>query len=391
MIKLKNIKMKPKLITLFLLVGIIPLLLVGWIASDSASKALRQKAFDQLEAVRELKRSRIEGFFNERKGDARVLADNPFVVQACKELNAVYDLHGSSAGGKFKGYGNERYDAPQEYRTVHDRFFNTFRFYMEQYGYYDVFLMGEEGGDTYFTVTKEPDFGIRASTVDSALRDVWQSAAREGRSEISDLKPYSPSGGIPAQFVAAPVKENGRIIGVVALQISMGAVNTIMQERAGMGESGESYLVGPDNRMRSDSFIDKTGAHSVKNSFAGTVDKNGIKSKASDDALAGISGEATFLDYNNHPVLSSYGTLKFNGFNWAVIAEIDVEEVNRPTVKLVRGIIIAAVIIVISIIILSLMISFSRFSSKISAATSRSLAKLTTRTFLISNSLSSEW
>lgn len=87
---IKNIKMKPKLITLFLLVGIIPLALVGWIASSVAGKALMKKSFDGLEAVREIKKNQIEGFFKERLGDVEVLANNPFVLQAFKDLDNAF-------------------------------------------------------------------------------------------------------------------------------------------------------------------------------------------------------------------------------------------------------------------------------------------------------------
>ena len=67
-------------------------------------------------------------------------------------------------------------------------------------------------------------------------------------------------------FVAAPITENGKIIGVVALQLSIEAINKIMKQRDGMGETGEVYLVGQDKLMRSDSFLDPTN-HTVIASF----------------------------------------------------------------------------------------------------------------------------
>ena len=48
--------------------------------------------------------------------------------------------------------------------------------------------------------------------------------------------------------------------------IAIPAINRIMKERAGMGESGESYLIGQDLLMRSDSFLDPDN-HSVNASF----------------------------------------------------------------------------------------------------------------------------
>jgi methyl-accepting chemotaxis protein len=358
MIKLKNIKLKPKLIGLFLIVGIIPLAVIGWIANSTAEEALMKKSFEQLEAIREIKKSQVESFFSERLGDARVLADNPFVVRALKDLDAVFDELGGVSGGRFRGHTKEQYDAPEEYHAVHDRYFPTFKYYMEQYGYYDIFLMDPKQGDTYFTVTKEADFGQRANNIESSLRDVWRIAARDGRVGLSDLKPYSPSAGVPAQFIAAPVKEDGKVIGVVALQVSMDAIDKIMQERSGMGTSGETYLVGSDNRMRSDSFLDPTG-HSVKASFAGTVAKNGINSPATEDAFAGKDGKQIFKDYNGNPVLSTYTPVKLAGLTWALIAEIDVSEIREPINTLLKSIAISAVVIAAIIIVLSLFIVLS--------------------------------
>ena len=50
--------MKPKLIGLFLLAGIVPLVIVGWWSANLATDALMEKSYGQLEAVRGIKRDR---------------------------------------------------------------------------------------------------------------------------------------------------------------------------------------------------------------------------------------------------------------------------------------------------------------------------------------------
>ncbi len=366
--RLKDIKMKPKLIGLFLIVGIIPLVIVGWWASRLATESLMDKSFGQLEsvrgikkaqienffgerqgdmgvlmetvntlrseaiakltAVRQIKKSQIEVFFSERLGDAQVLANSPYTRQALKDMQAAFVAGGGVSGGKFKGRANERYDAPSGFRGVHDRHFPVFKDYMEKYGYYDIFLMGARNGDTYFTVTKEADFGQRVSQIRSSLQDVWRTAAQEGRVALSDTKPYAPSAGVPAQFVAAPIKENGRIIGVVALQISLDAVNAIMKERSGLGKTGETYLVGEDQLMRSDSFLDPenhTVAASFKNPSKGKVD-----TEASRAAISGKVDADIVIDYTGNPVLSAFTPVKIGDVTWGLLAEIDVAEAFSP-------------------------------------------------------------
>ncbi len=368
MFNLNNIKMKPKLITLFLLVGLVPLVIVGWWGSRLSENALmtksfaqldgvrtikqaqidkffterqgdmqvltetvstlRKEAFNNLTAIRESKKSQIERFFAERLGDAQVLADNPFTLEAFKALDAALDAGGGTESGNFVGRTNEQYDAPASYKTVHDKYFPTFKYYMQQYGYYDIFLMSPDQGDTSFTVTKEADFGVRAANVDSSLRDVWQIAAKEGKASLSDTKPYTPSAGAPALFVATPIKDGGEVVGVVALQISIDVINAIMGERSGMGETGEAYLVGPDQLMRSDSFLDPTN-HTVVASFADPT-KGKVDTEASKAAVAGQTDAKVILDYNNNPVLSSYTSIDIGETTWGLLAEIDVAEAFCP-------------------------------------------------------------
>jgi methyl-accepting chemotaxis protein len=108
---------------------------------------------------------------------------------------------------------------------------------------------------------------------------------------------------------------------VVALQLSLDAINKIMQQRDGMGKTGETYLVGPDKLMRSDSFLDPTN-HSVKASFA-HPEKGMVDTVAAKEALAGTTGEKIIIDYNGNPVLSAFTPVKIGHTTWALIAEID--------------------------------------------------------------------
>jgi methyl-accepting chemotaxis protein len=306
-VKFKNVKIGNKLVILFILAALIPIIVVGLISSSLSEKALMKAAYSQLEAITEIKKVQIETFFGERIGDVNVLADNPFVEQAFHALEDAMVESGGARSGKFSGHTGGRYDAPAAYKQIHDTYYPFFNYYMEQYGYFDVFLIGPADGEVIFSVTKESDFASVTSEIRSSLNDVWKKALR-GNSALSDTKPYPPSADAPTQFVAAPIHENGKIVGVVALQISIDAINGIMQQRDGMGETGETYLVGPDKLMRSDSFLDPQN-HSVVGSFAnpgaGSVDTEGARK-----ALAGDNDEKIIEDYNGNPVLSAFGPVE---------------------------------------------------------------------------------
>jgi len=349
--KFKNMDLKTKLISSFLMVGLIPVTIVGLITMQSAHVAILGEAYAKLHAVQQIKTSQIKNYFDERFGDAEVFANNPFIHQAYKEMIAAFNEAGGFRGEAFKGLTGEKYIAPGAFKAVHNRFFPVLKHYMEQYGYYDIFFMDPRFGDTFFTVTKEADFGQRVSTVESALQDVWKIAARKGKIALSDTKPYAPSNGVPAQFIAAPIKEQGEIIGVLAFQISVEAIDKIMDERAGMGKTGEVYLVGPDKLMRSDSHLDKERVkeeggepkYSVAASFA---HNNKVDTEAVREGLAGKSGEKMILNYNDSHVLSAYSPVDLHGVKWVVIAEINEAEINEPMdAMLISALIIMAIAI----------------------------------------------
>jgi methyl-accepting chemotaxis protein len=212
---------------------------------------------------------------------------------------------------------------------VHARVHPRARRFLEHHGYYDVFLFDPEG-DLIYTAFKERDFATnleagrwRQTALGRAFR-----AARDAESPdfvvFTDFEPYEPSNGEPAAFVASPVRaEDGSLAGVLAFQVPIDRIDRIMQFTGGMGESGETYIVGVDRLMRSDSrFADESTILRV------TVDTETVGR-----ALAGETGVDVVDDYRGVSVLSAYGPLDFEGVRWAVMAEIDERELRQQALE----------------------------------------------------------
>src|SRR3546814_10597294 len=100
----------------------------------------------------------------------------------------------------------------------------------------------------------------------------------------------------------------------------IGRINQVMQSAAGMGESGETYLVGPDFLMRSDSRFSKES----------TILKSKVEGETVKAALAGNAGVREIVDYRGVPVLSVYRPIDFEGVRWAILGEIDLAEMLAP-------------------------------------------------------------
>lgn len=221
-------------------------------------------------------------------------------------------------------------------------FFNK---YIEQYGYYDLFLIHPKG-KVFYSATKEADYGtnmVDGKYSNSGLGKLTRKVLQSKSYALADFEPYAPSNGDPASFIAMPILHEGGVELIVALQLSLDSINSIMQQRDGMGETGETYLVGPDKLMRSDSFLDSQG-HSVKASFAGTVQNNGVDTEAVSEVFSGKTDVKIIKDYNGNPVLSAYTPVKLEGVTWALLAEIDEAEVVAPVKALIYTILVVGIV-----------------------------------------------
>ncbi|MDH4321353.1 MAG: methyl-accepting chemotaxis protein [Desulfobulbaceae bacterium] len=330
-----KLKLGQKLLIAFLCVGVIPFAVVGLTALINASDALEKSAFNQLNAVQGIKKAQITRYFEERHGDMNVLVETigNFLSQAGTMDAAMANL---TEGGK-----------------------DYFADYIKQYGYYDLFIVNTDGYVSY-TAAKEADYQtnmVNGKYADSNLGKLIRQVLQTKQYGIADFAPYAPSNNEPCAFIAAPIIQHGEVRQIVALQLSLEAINLIMQQRDGMGQTGETYLVGPNKRMRSDSFLDPT-YHSVKASFADSA-KGSVDTEASREALAGRSDSKIIMDYNGNPVLSSYSPLKVGDYNWVIIAEIDKAEAFAAVNALKWVIGIVFVIGVAAIVIIALMITRS--------------------------------
>ena len=204
--------------------------------------------------------------------------------------------------------------------------------YLELYGYYDLFLINPDGY-IFYTVTKEADYQTNLSTgkyAGSHLGKLFRKVVESRQYGISDFEPYAPSNGDPAAFIAAPLVSGDESMGadvemVVALQLSLDAINSIMGERSGMGETGETYLVGQDLLMRSDSYLDPVN-HTVQASFANPV-KGKVDTAAARAVIAGETDSQLIVDYMGSQVLSAYAPVKVgDGITWGLLAEVDETE-----------------------------------------------------------------
>lgn len=220
---------------------------------------------------------------------------------------------------------------PSLYNDAHKKIHPFLRAYLEKFGFYDIFLIDAETGNIVYSVFKEIDYAtslLDGPYANSGLAKAFKLSLKSTKDQpasVVDFERYVPSYDAPAGFISSPIfNESNQLIGVLAFQFPIDSLNKIMGERAGLGETGETYLVGPDKLMRSDSYLDPIN-HGVAASFKNPT-KGSVVTKATENAFNGESGLEVVIDYNGNPVLSAYAPLGAHGLNWAILAEIDEAE-----------------------------------------------------------------
>ncbi|MEA2092147.1 MAG: cache domain-containing protein, partial [Campylobacterota bacterium] len=345
-----NMTIKKQLIIALLFVGITPFLIMGITSYIKSDAALDSEAHAKLEMARDLKKAQLESYVGFVDGAIGMLGQSADVNTIFDALVHLHDKHHVGASEPFHITGES------DVKKVYKKYDNYFKSFIDKYKLYDLFILCKPHGHVMYSVAKEGDLGenLKVGQLrDSGLGEAWREAVSKRRTVFVDMRPYAPSGDAPAMFMGTPiVGADGEMKGVVAVQLSEKAINEIMQTRAGMGEAGETYLVGSDKLMRSDSFLDPTN-HSIKASFA-NPSTGSVDTDASNAALAGKTGTEIVIDYNGHPVLSSYTEVDFFGVKWALLAEIDESEVfgalyDSRNSAIIMGLVFLAVIIAIAL------------------------------------------
>ncbi|PMN92382.1 methyl-accepting chemotaxis protein [Enterovibrio norvegicus] len=340
-------KLRTKLLLIFLFIGGVPIMVVGYAALTKSSEAMQSQAFAQLVSMREVKKTQIESFIERAYDDIQILAGSEDTKQIQKLLQFYAVDEEISDNDPFI---TDTY----EYDEIWSSQGSTLSDYVKVYGYSDVFIIQADSGHVVFSANRNRDLGANLNTgelKDSPLASLFQKVLASKETHVQDYQRYAPQNDAPAAFIGRPIVDlSGNTLAVAVLQLSVDEINRIMLQRTGMGESGETYLVGPDYLMRSDSYLAES-THSVMSSFANPESGN-IKTVATRNALGGLSAYEVVSDYRNIPVLSAYTSISFGDTSWALVAEIDESEAFGTIIALkwLLGFILLGGVVIITVI-----------------------------------------
>ena len=341
--------LKAKLITFCLFIGLCPLFLMGFYSVQKASDSLTHQAFMQLESVRDGRTKALEDLGRMWGNEARIFGANKGVFHALGMLRDY--AYGVDEGKTFDVKA-------EDYAATVDNIIGAFNPFVEVLGYGDAILVDDYGW-VLASARRGEEMGKNVSgkglLKDTALHRAWKEA-KEGKVAFVDFEPYRFLQGQPTAFIAAPVYNHtgDAVEGVAILRLNLNQINAVMNQRSGMGDTGETYLVGPDMLMRSDSFTDPAN-HSVRASFD-NPELGAVRTAPVQKAQEGLVGSEITTDYRGRDVLAAYRPVSIGGVTWTLVAEIETAEAFGAVSSLSRAAMIMGLVTAIGVVLLTLFV-----------------------------------
>lgn len=438
--------MRKQLIRILLMFGILPALILAilliWLAEEQAKSVLEKEITSKLISQREAKKSEVESYIRTLKGQVKTFSNDQMVIDAMSEFKSSFQSYrdeefitvGAKHRNSLEAYYSQdfqkRYQSRNSgksltvdsiisqldsdslalqytyisnnpealgekdgliaaadsslYSQHHKNYHPHMRAFLQEFGYYDIFLVDSDSGDIVYSVFKELDYTTSLKNGPYANSGIGKAFSKANSSTdpdsvyLVDFSPYAPSYEDPAAFIASPIYDGAKKVGVLIFQMPVDRLNEIMTyghkwADVGLGNSGETYLVASDNTMRSmgrfliddkAGYLDVLKQSGVSDSLINTIDEKEttiglqvVNSTGSIAALSGKSGYAIFNDYRNIPVLSAYAPISIEGLNWAILSEIDEAEAFTPITNLVNSILMWSIGALGLIVIVTIFIS----------------------------------
>ncbi|WP_318497877.1 methyl-accepting chemotaxis protein [Photobacterium leiognathi] len=402
---------------------------IAWKSATISQQALYDRAIEQLISIREIKKTEIENHFNTTATLIGTFSSDPSIKQAMQRFDAAFNSYPNQDivmadkqalvqfyqeqfaalyrdKNKEATIGNiyeqlsdtavslqSRYIANNsnklgqkhfldndtlntDYDKTHQVFHPVLRHYLESFGFYDIFLVNNQGNVVY-SVFKEVDFATNLQQgpfKNSGLSNAYHGALKlsDGEVTLTDFKPYTPSFELPSSFLSTPIFDNQKRIGYMIIQTPIDAINNIMTfdqnwNKAGLGKSGEVYLVGMDSTLRSQSrfFIEDKQAY-LQTLQANNISSNVIDNISNKDTAIGFqpvntpsvqfaqdgkTGSHAITDYRDIAVLSAYAPITLLNQHWMIISEIDKAEaladVSALKTQLYKAVAICSVLLLL--------------------------------------------
>jgi methyl-accepting chemotaxis protein len=271
-----------------------------------------------------------------------------------EKLEAYYKPEGASAVERAEKTGE---DDKTMYSWRHSELHGSFYSDWKNAGYADIYVINMDGRILY-SVTKSPDFlasiedeGIR----ETALADVYRKAiaSEEGQKVFSDFATYEPAGGVPSMFVAAPAFlssfDGKKLGGVVAIRIGSDYLEAVTNDREGLGETGQIYMVDGNGTVLTNKPLAPEKTALLETAKSDLVDK----------AIGGASSSGVEVGADGVARLTVAAPVPFGPANLALVAEEAEAEAMGSVVDMRNSMVLSTLVTVAFAALIALFFSRS--------------------------------
>ncbi len=332
----KNMKIGKKLIIFFLTVGVIPLAVVGVLPYSTYSSALSEQAFTNLAGIAEYKTQMLDQWVNDRMADVHTISLTPNYIKLCKAARRRSSETVTLAREVLIDFQNNA--------KLH-RFYNEMKI-LDMRGNHLISLKGLRVNEANQSWFKGALAAAEKTVKGGECHDLYVSTI-EHCGELD----------LPSVHMSHVIRDRDtwEPIGMYVVDCNVDMIEHIMEESIGLGETGESYLVGPDHIMRSNSRFESEPTILKKK-----IETDGVKrifERRETQRGADFCENWIYNDYRGLPVLSHNHYLE--ALDLAVITEIGKEEAFAAVYTLRNIILIIAFVIAALVVFIAIAISRS--------------------------------
>ena len=431
---LSRISIQSKLLVMLLVTSILSAAVVGAIGYQSGRSSLRASVFDRLTEIRGSQSRQLEAKFSDLEDSLLIYTRGSTATGAIEAFAPAFDQLNDAtiSPGQWQSivdyYNNQFENAEQEqtgnrlsvdallptsntqkylqayytapftnwdksirfddardgsaWSAANARYNDFFREIVLRFEFEDALLLDTRGNVVY-SAYKGVDLGTNILTGpyrEGQLRDVYQKALASNAVDyvgVTDFGDYQPADE-PTAWMVSPVGPQGRVEGVLALQFPISKMSRLMTadrqwEAAGMGRTGETFLVGPDDLMRSDSRMFLENPEEFKRDVVnagtppdvaeesirqgGTTLVQPVATQATRLAQRGQSGTVIEDDYLGQKTLQAYAPVQLKGLHWSIIAKIDTAEAFAPVATFTRTLVLSTALIIFVVCLAAMLLA----------------------------------
>ena len=340
-----------KLLLLFLVLSLIPLIMVMIISNNSTVKGIKKDAFNHLEDTLRLEKKFIENWFYYRNVDVSNWSQVEKNVDFLRLLKHDFDKSNLSL---------LQFTKSKERKEIVKVMEDDMLTLKSHYDYiYDIFLIDNKGNILY-TVEEEDDLGTNLLTgtyAHTKFAHAYKKTLKNQTIAFSDLELYGPSNDTIAGFITAPLMNKaGKRIGVYAIQLKLEHIYRLFDSEKNH-KSFVSYLVGEDGYARSaiTSTSDILSLKVETQQYDLWISEHGNHAdiKVEDDK----DGVFLYQNVYGENVYGIHKDVEIMGIKWALISEIHESELLAITNKASRESMLVFFLTAFVLVIVALILS----------------------------------